>query len=151
MAGSVFQCLECTAYFQTYSGLYRHKQQEHNGGLSTAKYSLICSDCDETFQTHLNFVNHFCSIHDTTAKIEVFFFENDALFNEWRCNSETFGQFKFIRRDFKKYKEKSIEYLRCFRSGNFKSTSTGKSTKVQKIKHILCILFLIKPHLLIPF
>ena len=124
----IYDCELCpNNHFQSRNGLNNHKKNFHKVQLLSPM--LKCCSCEESFHTQFNYAKHFSEIHDSSAKIEEFNFETNQKFHNRRLNVETARNFKFVKQFSScSTTNKTIEYLRCFRSGPIRSTTTGINT-----------------------
>jgi len=83
------------------------------------------------FRRQDQLAQHLADEHKLQAAFREFQLLNEKAVSDWIDRVETEGVFKFVQaRGIVKNDNSTLEYLRCFRSGNFVSESRGQHNTI---------------------
>ena len=136
MPKTAFKCSECTATFNSKTGLKEHSKKKHNAQVPR-RANMKCSieACESKFCTMPEVIKHLNQSHDQHLEYEYLDFQNETAFQKWLVRIEKETPCRFIRtRGGEKRNQKQVHYYQCSRSGHSNPKSVAERKRHLKIQ-----------------
>lgn len=140
-----FPCEICDRDFKSRQSLWNHRKTIHSNVQFEVKRKsdVKCGECNEVLDSVSKLCEHLNGVHGFDVKIEEFNFKSKLDYENWRKDVERKGRFEFVASQGGVIRNNAIkQYLRCHRSGVFKSKSKGirapKTVQTNRINYHCC-------------